>query len=118
MMIKTKLFLELLISMFYPVSFMVEPGQVNSRQALGHIAEKVAQFYSAFVQMSAFNQEPDVLMVCAVTPPMSRPYPDRNSFYDKRLVPTVGPDLQALPSVTGNTRSDFRDLDRRRVRCN
>ena len=59
--------------MLYPVTFMVEPGKVNRCQMLRHIAEEIAKLVSTHVQGAALYQQPDLFMMIALPPSVSRP---------------------------------------------
>jgi hypothetical protein len=91
MVIKAKLFFELLIAMFDPVALMVEPSEVNRRQGLWHITEKVAKLHAALAQTTTLNQEPNFLMDGAMPPPMCRPHSQGDRFYNQGFVATVWP---------------------------
>ena len=62
MVIQAEFFFELLITMLYPVPFMVETGKVNRRQMLWHVAEKIAELMSALCQLATLNQQPNLFV--------------------------------------------------------
>ena len=74
MMIQTEFFFELLVAMLYPVPFMIETRQINSRQLLRNVAEKIAEFMPAAYQLTTLNQQPNLFVQIPFTPAVSRPY--------------------------------------------
>ena len=75
MMIQTKLFFQLLVSLFNPESFMKETNHLQGRHRLGHIAEMISQLKPTLVRSTSFYNQPDLFMKSSFSIPLGRPDP-------------------------------------------
>jgi hypothetical protein len=75
MMVKAKFFLELLVALLNPVSFMIESGKVDCRHMKRHVAEEIAKLIPTLYQWPPFNENPHLFMNSSFPPAACWPHP-------------------------------------------
>jgi len=116
MVIQTQLLLQLLIALLDPEPFVEETNHLQSRHVLGHIAEEVPELIFLARLLSSLDDQPDFFMSGSLPIALSGKYPSGHRLNHQGFIQTISPDLQMLPISFSDTFSQFRDLDRQRIR--
>ena len=97
--IHPELFLQLLVSVFNPISLMVNADHLHGRLILRHVAEEVSQLFTFSLIVPPFHDEPDLLMEIPFAITHSRPYPQGHSLRNQRLSSTIFTQFKTFPSI-------------------
>ena len=113
--IHPELFLQLLVSVFNPISFVINPNHLYGRLILRHVAKKISQLFALTFMIPPFHDEPDLFMEISLAITHSRPYPQGHGLRNQGIAFTVFAQLKVFPRILCYTIPQIRNFHRRRT---